>query len=194
MRGADAPGERGFGAGEERFSRVKQHAGFPALAIRAALEATNTDPAELDQVAYPFLTSEREAKHIRDAMTSERSLARDGASASELKRLITAAKTRVPERSAPVHAGGRMKRRHTLVCALCALCAFAYWNSVSRLARSPAVRAQTRRGWPPRRSSAFRAFLRPTTRARRLRWSRGRYGRRSSRCPPLYCYLRLCRG
>ena len=92
-----------FGAGEERFSRVKQHAGFPALAIRAALEATNTDPAELDQVAYPFLTSEREAKHIRDAMTSERSLARDGASASELKRLITAAKTRVPERSAPVH-------------------------------------------------------------------------------------------
>ena len=25
-----------FGAGEERFSRVKQHAGFPALAIRAA--------------------------------------------------------------------------------------------------------------------------------------------------------------
>ena len=35
-----------------------------------------------------------------------------------------------------------MKRRH-IVCALCALCAFAYWNSVSRLARSPAVRAQT---------------------------------------------------
>ena len=64
-----------FGAGEERFSRVKQHAGFPALAVRAALEATGTDPSELDHVAYPFLTSEQEAKHIRDAMTSERSLA-----------------------------------------------------------------------------------------------------------------------
>ena len=92
-----------FGAGEERFSRVKQHAGFPALAIRAALEATGTDPSELDQVAYPFLTSEREAKHIRDAMTSERSLAKEGAPAGELKALIAAAKGKVPERSDPVH-------------------------------------------------------------------------------------------
>ena len=30
-----------FGAGEERFSRVKQHAGFPAAAISAALEASS---------------------------------------------------------------------------------------------------------------------------------------------------------
>ena len=92
-----------FGAGEERFSRVKQHAGFPAAAIRAALETTGTDPSELDHVAYPFLTSEQEAKHIRDAMTSERSLAKEGASAAELSRLIAAAKARVPERTAPVH-------------------------------------------------------------------------------------------
>ena len=86
-----------FGAGEERFSRVKQHAGFPAAAVRAALETTNTDPSELDQVAYPFLTSEQEAKHIRDAMTSERSLAMEGSTAAELSRLIAAAKGRVPD-------------------------------------------------------------------------------------------------
>lgn len=92
-----------FGAGEERFSRKKQHSGFPALAIRAALEATGTDPSEIDQVAYPFLTAEKEAKHIRDAMTSERSLAKEGASASELSRLIAEAKTRVPDRNSSVH-------------------------------------------------------------------------------------------
>jgi len=92
-----------FGAGEERFSRVKQHAGFPAAAVRAALEATNTDPSELDQVAYPFLTSEQEAKHIRDAMTSERSLAMEGSTAAELSRLIAAAKGRVPDRTDPIH-------------------------------------------------------------------------------------------
>ena len=33
-----------FAAGEERFSRVKQHAGFPARAIQAALESTGTRP------------------------------------------------------------------------------------------------------------------------------------------------------
>ena len=38
-----------FGAGEERFSRVKQHPGFPAAAVRAALKATNTDPSEIDE-------------------------------------------------------------------------------------------------------------------------------------------------
>ena len=92
-----------FGAGEERFSRVKQHAGFPALAVRAAREATGTDPSELDHVAYPFLTSEQEAKHIRDAMTSERSLAMEGSSAGVLKELIAAAKARIPERTSPVH-------------------------------------------------------------------------------------------
>ena len=92
-----------FGAGEERFSRVKQHAGFPAAAISAALEATGTDVAEFDHVAYPFLTSDQEAKHIRDAMTSERSLAAEGSSAAELSRLIAEAKARVPERTRAVH-------------------------------------------------------------------------------------------
>ena len=90
-----------FGAGEERFSRVKQHAGFPTAAIRAALEATGTDPSELDHVAYPFLTSEQEAKHIRDAMNSERSLAKESSSAGALRELIAAAKARVPTSASP---------------------------------------------------------------------------------------------
>ena len=44
-----------FAAGEERFNRVKQTSGFPALAIEAALNATGTDPKEIEVVAYPFL-------------------------------------------------------------------------------------------------------------------------------------------
>ena len=36
-------------------------------------------------------------------MTSERSLANEGSSASELKQLIADAKTRIPERTSPVH-------------------------------------------------------------------------------------------
>ena len=92
-----------FAAGEERFSRIKQHSGFPAAAIRAALEATGTDPSELDQVAYPFLSAEKEAKLIRDSMLYERSIAKEGSSAAELSRLITEAKGRVPQREAAVH-------------------------------------------------------------------------------------------
>ena len=61
-----------FAAGEERFSRRKHHAGFPERAIRAALEHTGTDPAQIDQVAYAFLPAKREADLIREAFARER--------------------------------------------------------------------------------------------------------------------------
>lgn len=51
-----------FAAGEERFSRRKQHAGFPNAALDAAFEATNTKPEEIDRVVYAFLDAEQEAE------------------------------------------------------------------------------------------------------------------------------------
>src|SRR3954465_8051119 len=61
-----------FAAGEERFSRRKQHAGFPGKAIEAALNATGTDPSEIDAVAYSFLTWEQEAKIVAKNISEER--------------------------------------------------------------------------------------------------------------------------
>ncbi len=54
-------GEILFAASEERFSRQKQHAGFPKQALETALEYTGTQLAEIDEVAYAFLTAEQEA-------------------------------------------------------------------------------------------------------------------------------------
>ncbi len=60
-----------FAAGEERFSRRKQHAGFPRRAIEAALAATGTPPEEIDLVAYPFLAWRDEVALIEEAFREE---------------------------------------------------------------------------------------------------------------------------
>src|SRR5436309_5151326 len=69
-----------FAAGEERFSRKKQHAGFPEKAIQAALSATGTDPSQIDVVAYAFLTWGQEAAIVEKNVRQERALwrARNG--------------------------------------------------------------------------------------------------------------------
>ena len=54
-----------FAAGEERFSRKKQHAGFPHEALKRALEFTNTDASEVCEVSYPFLTADQEIRLMR---------------------------------------------------------------------------------------------------------------------------------
>lgn len=54
-----------FAAGEERYSREKQHAGFPAMSLQAALDATNTSPEEIDEVSYAFLEPDQEARLMR---------------------------------------------------------------------------------------------------------------------------------
>ncbi|MFT7462852.1 MAG: carbamoyltransferase [Pseudohongiellaceae bacterium] len=64
-----------FAAAEERFSRVKQHAGFPHAALEAALQATGTSAAEIDGVAYPFLDWEDEARLMTEALSQA---SRDG--------------------------------------------------------------------------------------------------------------------
>jgi len=104
-----------FASGEERYSRVKQHAGFPARAIQAALNATGTDPREIDVVAYPFLEWHKETELILDAIAHEE---REQATCDEadLQRLLSEAERRVPERAQPVHglsAPNQRKRKGT---------------------------------------------------------------------------------
>ena len=99
-----------FAAGEERFSRVKQHAGFPHRAIAAALEATGTDPAEIDHVAYAFLPWDKEAELIRRAMQNERRF-QEGFREPDLQAALAEAEGRVPERTAPVHGLGSPNER-----------------------------------------------------------------------------------
>ena len=91
-----------FAAGEERFSRVKQHAGFPHKALAAALEATGTEPAQIAQVHYPFLVPDQEARHIQTAMEEERAFLRYFEE-KDINTLIAEAERRVPARTSAVH-------------------------------------------------------------------------------------------
>ncbi len=104
-----------FAAGEERFSRVKQHAGFPHKAIQAALNATGTDPREIDVVAYPFLEWQKESELILDAIAAEEK-EQERYDEADLQRLLAEAERRIPERTAPVHglsAPNQKKRKGT---------------------------------------------------------------------------------
>jgi carbamoyltransferase len=60
-----------FAAGEERFSRQKQHAGFPYKAIEAALAATGWKVEDIDVVAYAFLTPEQEHQSLVKNLAKE---------------------------------------------------------------------------------------------------------------------------
>lgn len=91
-----------FAAGEERFSRVKQHSGFPHRAIAAALEATGTSPDEIDTVAYAFLPWDKETELIQQSLAAEADFLREFRE-PDLQPLLEAAEARVPERTAPVH-------------------------------------------------------------------------------------------
>ncbi len=50
-----------FSAGEERFSRIKQHAGFPHKSIEFILNRSGLGPEDIDIVAYPFFPWYKEA-------------------------------------------------------------------------------------------------------------------------------------
>jgi len=50
-----------FSAGEERFSRIKQHAGFPNNSIEYVLKRSKLKPDDIDVVAYPFYEWQKEA-------------------------------------------------------------------------------------------------------------------------------------
>jgi carbamoyltransferase len=91
-----------FASGEERYTRKKQHAGFPRHAILAALEATGTSVDELDEVAYPFLDWEEEGKHIQRAVSEERKFYAE-VPRPDIATLLRVADARVPQRTEPVH-------------------------------------------------------------------------------------------
>jgi carbamoyltransferase len=91
-----------FAAGEERFSRQKQHAGFPEQAIAAALRYAGLSAEDVDTVAYAFLPSEKESELIaacvRDDDTFNARRRDDG-----LALALREADKRVPARTQPVH-------------------------------------------------------------------------------------------
>ena len=87
-----------FAAGEERFSRQKQHAGFPYKAVEAALAATNTKPEEIEIVAYAFLTPEQETNSVIKSFARERDEV-NGFRDHGLQERLAAAERRVPQRT-----------------------------------------------------------------------------------------------
>lgn len=91
-----------FAAGEERFSRVKQQAGFPARAIEAALEFAGVRAADVDAVAYPFLDAEGERAAIERAFAQDAAF-EDAFEPPPLEPLLAQALARVPERREPIH-------------------------------------------------------------------------------------------
>ncbi len=91
-----------FAAGEERYSREKQHAGFPYRAVEEALARTGTRPEDLDEVAYPFFDWRREVELIESAFAAERRF-HDRFAEVDLAAQLAAAEGRVRERRRPVH-------------------------------------------------------------------------------------------
>ncbi len=90
-----------FASGEERYSRQKQHSGFPRLAIEAGLAATGWRPEDIDQVAYAFLDWPEEQKHIERALAAEREFL-EHTPGPDMARLLGEAERRVPARSEAV--------------------------------------------------------------------------------------------
>src|SRR5215468_43629 len=94
-----------FAAAEERYSRVKQHAGFPAAALDAALKHAGWSAADVDVVAYPFLDAEGEARLIAKAVLDDEAFAKEflARGPEGLEDALREADARVPARSEPVH-------------------------------------------------------------------------------------------
>jgi carbamoyltransferase len=97
-----ADGEVLFAAGEERFSRRKQHAGFPHRALKLAFESTGVRPEQVDSVAYAFLPWKRELAAIDESLAAESDFLREPKSAN-IRALVAQAKGRIPTREKPVH-------------------------------------------------------------------------------------------
>ena len=99
-----------FAAGEERFSRNKQHSGFPWQAIQAALRFTGTRLEAIDAVAYAFFEWDRELSLIGAGLAAEAELHRRGRR-RDPRPLLAAARARIPERTNPIH-GLRHPNQH----------------------------------------------------------------------------------
>ena len=89
-----------YAAGEERFTRVKLQDGFPWKAIADACDATHTDPADIDAVAYPFLDSATETKLFERNLADERDFLTDEGFHTNGK--VAEARARIPERDVTI--------------------------------------------------------------------------------------------
>ena len=91
-----------YAAAEERFSRLKQHAGFPTAALEDGFARTGWGGDEIEVVAYPFLEHDVEARHIARGMAADREfLFRH--SIPDWRSRISAARAKTPTRSHAVH-------------------------------------------------------------------------------------------
>ncbi|EAQ98911.1 carbamoyltransferase family protein [Congregibacter litoralis] len=91
-----------FAAGEERYSRLKQQDGFPALSLAAGLEYAGWSLDDVDLVVYPFLEADKEEEKF-DANLAEENRFLDSYEPQALDELLAAADARVPERTETVH-------------------------------------------------------------------------------------------
>lgn len=103
-------GEILFAAAEERYSRKKQHAGFPHQAIRAALEAADIGPEEIDAVTYPFLDADGEIQAMAACLREEAGW-RGSFKPSDPQPGLRKAEMQVPERAGTIHGLGDPNRR-----------------------------------------------------------------------------------
>ncbi len=94
-------GEITYAAAEERFTRVKLQDGFPWRALADALQATRTDPAEVQSVVYPFLGWEEETRLFERNLADEREFL-DDVESPETSARIEAARARVPQRTVDI--------------------------------------------------------------------------------------------
>jgi carbamoyltransferase len=91
-----------FAAAEERFSRRKQHAGFPHAAVRAAFAYAGLGPEDIDVVAYPFLDWRTETEHMRRCLDARNEDAQRRRGIAALQTLLAGAIGRVPARTRPI--------------------------------------------------------------------------------------------
>jgi carbamoyltransferase len=99
-----------FAAAEERFTRSKQQDGFPRLALQTALAATGLRAADIDIVAYPFLSWEQETRLFERNLAKERDFL-ETFEEPELQAQLAAAERRIPVRTQPVHGLGHPNER-----------------------------------------------------------------------------------
>src|SRR5262245_27356383 len=61
-----------FACGEERFSRKKNHAGFPHLSLARMMDKCRITPAEVDTVVYAFFEPEVEGRLMGQSLAAHR--------------------------------------------------------------------------------------------------------------------------
>ena len=91
-----------FAAAEERFTRVKLQDGFPAQALECGLKHTGFRLEDIDVVAYPFLSWEKETELFTKNLQNEKDFL-DDVEIHIMQEKIQTALAKVPNRTQPIH-------------------------------------------------------------------------------------------